>query len=70
MRALLLCLLVTTAHAELSPAVRKFVTIDAPIIALTHVRIIDGTGRPPIEDQTLIISDGRITLIRGAVCLR
>jgi imidazolonepropionase-like amidohydrolase len=29
--------------------------------ALTGVRIIDGTGRPPIERGTIVISNGRIT---------
>ena len=28
----------------LSPGVRRFVTVDAPVVALTHVRVIDGTG--------------------------
>jgi imidazolonepropionase-like amidohydrolase len=27
---------------------------------LTHVRVIDGTGAPPRDDQTIIIHDGRI----------
>lgn len=29
-------------------------------IALTHVRIIDGTGKAPIEDGTVLINQGRI----------
>jgi imidazolonepropionase-like amidohydrolase len=29
-------------------------------IAFTHVRLIDGTGAPPIEDATLVIDGGRI----------
>jgi imidazolonepropionase-like amidohydrolase len=32
-----------------------------PLIALTHVRVIDGTGSPAQEDQTIIIESGRIT---------
>ena len=28
----------------ISDAVRPFVKVDAPVIALTHVRVIDGTG--------------------------
>ena len=38
----------------------QFIRIEAPLIALTHVRIIDGTGAAPIEDQTIVISDGKI----------
>jgi enamidase len=37
--------------------------VDAPVIALTHARVIDGTGSAPREDQTLIIRDGRIEAI-------
>jgi len=29
---------------SLSPEVRTFVKFDAPVIALLHVRVIDGTG--------------------------
>ncbi len=36
----------------LSPQVRAFVKVDAPSVALTHVRVIDGTGAGAHEDQT------------------
>jgi enamidase len=41
-------------------AVRNFVSVDAPVVALTHVRVIDGTGAPARTDQTLVIRDGQI----------
>jgi len=47
----------------LSPAVRAFVSVDAPVVALAHVRVVDGTGAPPAEDQTIILSGGRIQAI-------
>ena len=50
-------------HAQrptLAPAVRAFVTVDTPVVALTHARVIDGTGAPPRDDQTVIIRDSRI----------
>jgi imidazolonepropionase-like amidohydrolase len=47
----------------LSPAVRSFVAVDSPIVALTHARVIDGTGAPARDDQTLIIRDGRIAAL-------
>jgi enamidase len=47
----------------LSAAVRSFVAVDSPVIALTHVRVIDGTGAQPHDDQTIIIRDGRITAL-------
>jgi enamidase len=48
---------------QLSNAVRAYVSVDAPLIALTHVRVIDGTGAAPREDQTLIMRDGTIAAI-------
>ncbi|MGA2005309.1 MAG: amidohydrolase family protein [Terriglobales bacterium] len=53
----------TLASQTLSPLVRPFVKVDAPVIALTHVRVIDGTGAPAREDQTLVISKGKIESI-------
>jgi enamidase len=44
----------------LAPGVRAYVAIDTAIVALTHARVIDGTGAPPRDDQTLIIRDGTI----------
>jgi imidazolonepropionase-like amidohydrolase len=44
----------------LSSAVKAFVTVDTPLFALTHVRVIDGTGAPACEDQTIIVSGGKI----------
>ncbi len=45
-------------------AVKPFVTLAAGKLALTHVRVIDGTGAPPQPDRTLLIEGGRITAIR------
>jgi enamidase len=45
---------------ELSPGVRTYLSVDAPVVALMHVRVIDGTGAAAREDQTLIIRDGNI----------
>src|SRR5690349_21199883 len=39
---------------------RQFIRTDAKLIALVHVRVIDGTGTEPKGDQTIIISDGKI----------
>ena len=46
--------------------VRSFVKVDAPIVALTHVRVIDGTGASAREDQTLVIRDGTIADVGDA----
>ncbi len=45
----------------LTDGAKRFVAIDEPVVVLTHARVIDGTGRAPTEDQTLIMSGGKIT---------
>jgi imidazolonepropionase-like amidohydrolase len=42
---------------------KQFVKVDAPVVALTHVRVIDGTGAPARDDQTLILSKGKIQAV-------
>jgi len=49
--------------AALSPDVQRFVVIDAPRVVLTHVRVIDGTGAPPLADRNVVIENGRIASI-------
>lgn len=51
----------------LSNAVRQqYVAVDTAVLALTHVRVIDGTGAPAKADQTVIVRDGRIASIGNA----
>jgi len=50
----------------LSPEVKEFVKVDAPVVALEHVRVIDGTGGPAREDQTVILATGKIESIADA----
>jgi imidazolonepropionase-like amidohydrolase len=45
---------------------QQFIRVEAPVVALSHVRIIDGTGAAPIEDQTIVISGGKIVSISPA----
>ena len=51
------------SRSPLSAAVREFVKIDAPIVVLNHVRVIDGTGAAPRTDQAVVIQDGKIVTI-------
>lgn len=51
---------VAAAQQTLSGAVREYVQIDAPLFALTDVAIIDGTGAPSRNAQTLIVRNGLI----------
>ncbi|HEU5411334.1 MAG TPA: amidohydrolase family protein [Candidatus Acidoferrales bacterium] len=54
------------SSSSLARGVREFVKVDAPVIALTHVRVIDGTGTPARENQTIVISNGKIETIGDA----
>jgi len=49
-----------------SAEVRKFIKFDQPLIALTDVRVIDGTGGPAQEHRTIILRNGRIEAITDA----
>jgi imidazolonepropionase-like amidohydrolase len=42
---------------------QQFIRVEAPVIALTHVRVIDGTGAAPRENQTILITNGKIEAI-------
>ncbi len=42
------------------PDSQQFIRIQGPVIALTHVRVIDGTGANALEDQTIVLADGKI----------
>ncbi|HUF23121.1 MAG TPA: amidohydrolase family protein [Vicinamibacterales bacterium] len=48
------------AQSSLPSGVAPYVTVEAPLIALTHARIVDGTGAPARENQTIVLRGGRI----------
>jgi imidazolonepropionase-like amidohydrolase len=56
---LLTCCSLASAQ-NFSPEVRKYIKTDAPLIALKHVRVIDGTGAAARDDQTIVLSKGKI----------
>ena len=53
----------TQTFERLAPATRGFVSVPEPVVALTNVRVIDGTGAPARDAQTIIIENGRIARI-------
>jgi imidazolonepropionase-like amidohydrolase len=62
-------LFVAAASAQrpaVADAVKGYVRFDAPVVALTNVRIIDGTGAPARERQTIVIRDDRIAEVGDA----
>ena len=65
---LTLSLSVTSLQSQtLSPDVLRYVKVNAPQVLLTHVRIIDGTGAAPVEDQSILIENGKITAIAATI---
>jgi imidazolonepropionase-like amidohydrolase len=49
---------------SLEPAVRKYVRVDASRVVLEHVRVIDGAGKPPLEDRNIVIENGKLTAVQ------
>ena len=45
---------------------QQFIRVEAPVIALVHVRVIEGTGAAPLEDQTVVIAEGKIKSIAAS----
>jgi len=43
-----------------------YLSVNAPVVALEHVEVIDGTGAAPRADQTVIIAEGRIAAVGPA----
>lgn len=39
------------------------VSVRAPLLALTHAKLVDGRGMPPRDDQTIVLRDGRIATV-------
>lgn len=64
--ALLFMLTALGMGQSFSPEVRQFVKVDAPMVALTHVRVIDGTGAAARDDQTIIVTQGKIASVGSA----
>jgi imidazolonepropionase-like amidohydrolase len=52
--------------AQVPAALKPYVTEDAPVLVLMHVRVIDGTGAAAAEDQRIDIEGGKITRVQSA----
>ncbi len=65
---LTLCLILSPALAlaqrpDFSPEVRSFIRVDAPVVALMNVTVIDGMGTPSRAGQTIVIEGDRIAAV-------
>jgi enamidase len=59
------CFAAQAQRPQTNNRVEYFVKVDAPVIALTNVRVIDGTAAPSRAQQTIIIRDGKIAALGG-----
>jgi imidazolonepropionase-like amidohydrolase len=55
--------LVLPKPAPPGEAVQPFVRVNAPVVALTHARVIDGSGKPARVNQTILIENGKIAKV-------
>ena len=61
---------VPSAQPPFSDSVRGFIKVDAPVVALTNVRVIDGTGAAARANQTVTIRNGNIEAVGDTARLR
>src|SRR5690349_7029142 len=59
-------ILIALASLAFGQGRNEFVRYSEPVIALTNVRVIDGTGSPAVETQTIVITNGKITAVGPA----
>jgi imidazolonepropionase-like amidohydrolase len=66
MRLIALIAAAVFAQAPSPAVIKQYVRTNAPVIALTNVRVIDGTGAPARDKQTVIIRNGAIAEVADA----
>ena len=54
------------AQTQKSSDVAAFISVETPVFVLNHVRVIDGTGAAPKEDQAIVVANGKIQSIGPA----
>ena len=67
--ALALPALLSAQLPTLSANTRHWASVTEPVVALTHVRVVDGTGAAPMEDQTVLLRDGKIAAVGKTVAI-
>ena len=60
----------SSAQAHFSDDVKRFISVDSPTVAITHVRVVDGTGAAATTDQTIVIANGKITAVGPSSTLK
>src|SRR6266705_5335704 len=49
--------------AQTPDTLRPFISVDSPVVAITNVTLIDGTGAPAQTGSTVVIQRGRIAAV-------
>src|SRR5579864_6932047 len=75
MRLLLLCgsifiAAIALAQTQKSSGSADFISADTSVFVLNHTRVIDGTGAPAKEDQTIVVANGKIQSIGPAASVQ
>ncbi len=60
----------TAARAQNASEVTPFVSVNAPVFVLAHVRVVDGTGAAAKDDQSVVIANGKIQAIGPAASVQ
>ena len=55
-----------SASAQRPSQYDQFVAVEAPVIALTNEKVIDGTGAPAMQNQTVVLRGDRIVAVGPA----
>ena len=42
---------------------KEFIRVSSHVVALEHATVIDGTGTPAKQDQTIVVASGRIAAV-------
>ncbi|MBC6605684.1 amidohydrolase family protein [Hymenobacter sp. BT188] len=54
---------VLSVAQQFTPQVQEFIKVQEPSVALVDAKVIDGTGRPALLHQTVLLNQGRIVQV-------
>jgi imidazolonepropionase-like amidohydrolase len=63
---ILLCLGLKSFSQQYSSQVTPYIKVNVPVVAITNVKLVDGTGKPAKLNQTIVFSNGKIQQVGDA----